>query len=203
MSETILKTNKYLTFILGEEYYAIDVSKVKEVLELQPITKVPKTPDFMRGVINVRGGVVPVLDFRRKFDMESIEPTVDTCIIVLEVKMNEEQIVLGAIADSVEQVYEIPPHQIEPPPKIGTKLESDFIEGMGRYKDNFIIILNIDKIFTAEEITAAAATQSLAGSADSGQVSQNAAAKDETQTMQDSAASQTPQTSQPEAGAGV
>ena len=156
MSETVSKTNKYLTFTLGDEYYAIDVSKVKEVLELQQITRVPKTPDFMRGVINVRGGVVPVLDFRKKFDMESIEATVDTCIIVLEVKLNEEQIILGAIADSVEEVYEIPPDQIEPPPKIGTKLDADFIEGMGRYGDNFIIILNIDKIFTAEEITAAA-----------------------------------------------
>ena len=113
----------------------------------------------MRGVINVRGGVVPVLDFRKKFDMESVEPTVETCIIVLEVKLKEELIILGAIADSVEEVYEILPDQIEPPPKIGTKLDSDFIEGMGRYKDNFIIILNIDKIFTAEEITAAAATR--------------------------------------------
>lgn len=163
MNETLLKTNKYLNFTLGDEYYAIDVSKVKEVLELQPITRVPKTPDFMRGVINVRGGVVPVLDFRRKFDMENIDPTVDTCIIVLEVKVGEEMITLGAIADSVQEVFELPPDQIEPPPRIGTKLDSDFIEGMGRYQDHFIILLNIDKIFTAEEISVAAAAQNTAG----------------------------------------
>jgi purine-binding chemotaxis protein CheW len=153
---TITETNQYLTFSLGEEHYAIEVSKVKEVLELQPITRVPKTPDFMRGVINVRGGVVPVIELRRKFDMEAVEPTVDTCIIVLEVSLNEESITLGAIADSVQEVIEIPPENIEPAPKIGTRLETDFIDGMGKYKDNFLMILNIDKVFTAEEITAVA-----------------------------------------------
>ncbi len=156
---TTLNTNQYLTFTLGDEHYAIEVSKVKEVLELQPITRVPKTPAFMRGVINVRGGVVPVLDFRLKFDMPQTEPTVDTCIIVLEVALNDETITLGAIADSVQEVVELPPEEIEPTPKIGTSLNTDFIEGMGKYRENFIIILNIDKVFTAEEITAVAETK--------------------------------------------
>lgn len=156
---TTLNTNQYLTFTLGEEHYAIEVSKVKEVLELQQITRVPKTPAFMRGVINVRGGVVPVLDLRLKFEMPQTEPTVDTCIIVLEVALNAETITLGAIADSVQEVVELPPEEIEPTPRIGTSLNTDFIDGMGKYHENFIIILNIDKVFTAEEITAVAETK--------------------------------------------
>lgn len=146
------RTNQYLSFTLAEEWYAIEVSMIKEVLEYQTITRVPKTPSFMRGVINVRGGVVPVVDLREKFDLPISEPTVDTCIVVLEVSVDGETIVIGTIADVVEEVVEIPPEKIEPTPKIGTKLDTEFIEGIGKMEDKFIIILDIDKIFTTEEI---------------------------------------------------
>lgn len=146
---------QFLTFTLGKENYALDVSRVKEVLELTPITHVPKTPRFMKGVINLRGSVVPVIDLRLKFDMPETEPTVDTCIIVLEIHLGEDDvIILGAIADSVQEVIELPPENIEPAPKIGTRLENEFIQGMGKHNDTFLIILNIDRVFTTEDIAA-------------------------------------------------
>ncbi|MCF7948970.1 MAG: chemotaxis protein CheW [Spirochaetia bacterium] len=159
-------TNQYLTFSLSDELYALEVSKVKEVLEYQPITRVPKTPDFMRGVINVRGGIVPVVDLRLKFDLPAQEQTVDTCIIVLEISIENETITVGTIADNVHEVVEIQPEDIEPTPKIGTRLDTDFIEGIGKNNDRFLVILNIDKILTSEEITSMAdqAAQDTGGS---------------------------------------
>jgi len=156
---TIIEAEQYLTFTLGEEYYAIDVSKIKEVLEIQPITRIPKTPPYMRGVINVRGGVVPIIDLRTKFGMEEIEETVDTCIIVLEIGLQNETINVGAVADTVSEVIELPREEIEPTPKIGTRLNTAFIDGLGKYDEHFLIILNIDKIFTEEEILTAEKTK--------------------------------------------
>jgi purine-binding chemotaxis protein CheW len=156
---TIIEADQYLTFTLGDEHYAIDVSKVKEVLEIQPITRIPKTPDYMRGVINVRGGVVPIIDLRKKFGMEEVEETVDTCIIVLEIELQRETVNLGAVADTVSEVIELPREKIEPPPKIGTKLDTAFIDGLGKYEEQFLIILNIDKVFSEEEILTAEETK--------------------------------------------
>jgi len=147
------KTNQYLTFLLSDELYALEVSKVKEVLEFQNITRVPKTPEFMRGVINVRGGIVPVIDLRLKFNLPVKEQTVDTCIIVMDISLNDEKITVGMIADSVLEVIEILSEEIDPTPKIGTKLDTDFIEGIGKRGDRFVIILQIDKVLTAEEIS--------------------------------------------------
>lgn len=149
----IHRTNQYLTFSLSDELYALEVSKVQEVLEYQTITRVPKTPEYMRGVINVRGGIVPVVDLRLKFNLPAQEQTVDTCIIVLEIALNNETITVGTIADNVHEVIEIQPEDIEPTPRIGTRLDTDFIEGIGKHGDRFLVILNIDKILTAEEIT--------------------------------------------------
>lgn len=149
-------TSQYLTFSLSDELYALEVSKVKEVLEYQAITRVPKTPDFMRGVINVRGGIVPIVDLRLKFELPAQEQTVDTCIIVLEITIENETITVGTIADNVHEVVEIQPEEIEPTPKIGTRLDTDFIEGIGKHNDRFLVILNIDKILTSEEITSMA-----------------------------------------------
>jgi purine-binding chemotaxis protein CheW len=146
------KTNQYLTFSLADEWYAIEVSMIKEVLEYQTITRVPKTPPSMKGVINVRGGVIPVVDMREKFELPVSEPTIDTCIIVLEVSVDGETIVIGTIADFVDEVLQILPENIEPSPKIGTGLDTDFIDGIGKMEERFIIILNTDRIFTAEEV---------------------------------------------------
>jgi len=143
----IIKTTQYLTFKLEDEVFALDIAKVREVLEYTTITKVPRTPDFMCGVINLRGGVVPVVNMRLKFGMPDAEKTVNTCIIITEVTIDGEITVLGALADSVQEVMDLEPDQIEPAPKIGTKLDTDFIKGMGKHDNKFIMILDIDKVF--------------------------------------------------------
>jgi len=150
----ILETTQYLTFKLDDEVFALDISKVREVLDFTTITKVPRTPEFMRGVINLRGSVVPVVDLRLKFGMTKTENTVNTCIIIVEVKVDEETTVLGALADSVQEVLDLEPGHIEPAPKIGTRLNTEFIKGMGKRDNTFIIILDIDKVFSVNELAA-------------------------------------------------
>lgn len=151
MAEEIL-TTQYLTFTLADEVFAVDVARVREILEITNITKVPQVPDFMRGVINLRGCVVPVIDLRLKFGMQETAHTVNTCIIVVEVDMEGENIVLGALADSVQEVIEMDPSQIEPAPHIGTHLKTEFLKGMGKHNDRFVMILAIEKVFTGSEL---------------------------------------------------
>lgn len=148
----ITETTQYLTFKLEDEVFALDILQVREVLDFAKVTKVPRTPDFMRGVINLRGNVVPVIDMRLKFGMSITEKTVNTCVIIVEVAVDGEKTVLGALADSVQEVVDLEPDQIEPAPKIGTRLKTEFIKGMGRRNDQFIIILDIDKVFSADEL---------------------------------------------------
>jgi purine-binding chemotaxis protein CheW len=153
MTTTVAKEDAtYLTFTLGSETFGVNVRSVREVLDFADITKVPRTPDYMRGVINLRGSVVPVIDMRLKFGMEATEKTLNTCVIVLEVRLDGETVVVGALADSVREVFEIDAGQIEPPPRIGTNLDTECISGMGKHEDQFIIILDIEKIFSAEEL---------------------------------------------------
>lgn len=149
----INETVQYLTFKLSDEVFALDVAKVREILEITNITKVPQTPDFMRGVINLRGSVVPVIDMRLKFGMSETEQTVNTCIIVAEVNMDGDTTVLGALADSVQEVVEMEPESIEAAPHIGTKLNTDFIKGMGKLDSRFVMILDIDKVFSSDELS--------------------------------------------------
>jgi len=148
----IAETTQYLTFKLADEVFAIDVANIREILDFTTVTKVPQTPEFMRGVINLRGSVVPVVDMRLKFCMPKTEKTVNTCIIVTEMELEGETIVVGALADSVQEVLEFEPEQIEAPPKIGTRLNTEFIKGMGKHNEQFIIILDINKIFTFDEL---------------------------------------------------
>lgn len=148
----ITEVRPYLTFTLGEELFAVDVAKVREVLDFTTITKIPRTPEYMRGVINLRGSVVPVIDLRLKFGMSKTENKKNTCIIVLEINMDNEVIILGALADSVQEVFELEPNQIEPAPRIGTKFKAEFLKGMGKRDDSFIMILDIDKVFSADEL---------------------------------------------------
>lgn len=154
MEETpIMDTNQYLSFILDKDIFAIEISRVREVLEYSRVTKVPKSPDFLCGVINLRGRVVPVVDMRLKFGMTKTEQTVDTCIIIVEIHIDEELTVLGAMVDSVREVIELESQEIEPPPRIGTHLDTSFIKGMGKKNDEFIIILDINKVFSLSELT--------------------------------------------------
>jgi len=150
-------TNQFLTFTLGDEVFALDISSVREVLEYTTITKVPRTPEYIRGVINLRGRAVPVVDVRLKFGMPETDRTVNTCIIIVEVKLEGEETVLGALADSVKEVMDIEPKDVEPAPRMGTSIKADFIKGIGKHNDDFIIILDIDKVFTEEELTQMAA----------------------------------------------
>ncbi len=147
-----METNQYLTFKLDEEIYALGISHVREVLDYTKITRVPRMPDFMCGVLNLRGGVVPVVDLRIKFAMPAKEKTVDTCIIIIEITIGQEITLLGIMADSVQEVMSLDADQIQPPPKIGTRLKTEFIRGMGKKNDEFIIILECDKVFSSEEL---------------------------------------------------
>ena len=148
----ITETRQYLTFKLGNEIFATDVAKVREVLDLTTVTAIPRTPDFMAGVINLRGSVVPVVDLRLCFEMSKTESTRNTCIVVVEVLLDSESTVIGALADSVEEVIDLDPDQIEPAPRIGTQIRTDFIKGMGKRDTQFIMILDIDRVFSAEEL---------------------------------------------------
>jgi purine-binding chemotaxis protein CheW len=146
------ENDQYLTFVLEDEIFALEIGKVREVLDFTSPTKVPQTPHFMKGVINLRGSVVPVVDMRLKFGMTETQQGVNTCIIIVEVDMKGEPAVLGALADSVQEVLEIAPEQIKPAPSIGTSLKIDFIKGMGKREEEFVIILDIDKVFSTDEL---------------------------------------------------
>jgi purine-binding chemotaxis protein CheW len=148
----ITETRQYLTFKLGNEIFATDVAKVREVLDFTKITEIPRTPDFMSGVINLRGSVVPVVDMRLCLEMSKTERTTNTCIVVLEVLLDNESLVIGALADSVEEVIDLEPDQIRQAPKIGAQIQTDFLKGMGKRDDQFIMILDIDRVFSADEI---------------------------------------------------
>jgi purine-binding chemotaxis protein CheW len=150
---SITETTQFLTFKLADEVFALDISKVREVLDFTTVTKVPRTPEFMRGVINLRGSVVPVVDLRLKFGMTRTESSVNTCIIITEVMVAGDTTILGALADSVQEVLDLEPGSIAPPPRIGTKLKTEFIKGMGKRDDRFIIILDIDKVFSSDELS--------------------------------------------------
>ncbi|MBF0271459.1 MAG: purine-binding chemotaxis protein CheW [Magnetococcales bacterium] len=143
-----LESTQFLTFHLDQEVYAIDISRIKEVLEFTPLTRIPRTPDFMCGVINLRGNVVPVVDLRLKFGMTKDDPTINTCIIILDVIQDDEATVIGAVADSVKEVMELDPKQIEPPPRFGTGVPNGFIRGIGKHGQQFVMVLETDRIFS-------------------------------------------------------
>lgn len=147
-----IKTESYLTFLLGEEIFATNVTKVISILELTKITKMPRTPEYIRGVINLRGVVLPIIDLRLKFDLSITEFTPRTCILVLEVLVDEKLVKIGTLVDSVQEVLEMTQDDILPPPRIGSSFDSDFLEGMFKNGDSFIMILNMDKLFSNQEV---------------------------------------------------
>lgn len=149
---------EYLTFRIAEENYAINVGSIKEVLGVPRITRVPRMPEYMSGVINLRGSVIPVLDLRMKFGLGETLVTDDTGVIVTEVcdifeEDEGEKLIIGIFSDVVQKVVTIADSEIEPPPKIGMAIETDFIAGIGRVDDSFVIILNIDKVLSGGEMT--------------------------------------------------
>ena len=150
-TDMLAETTQYLTFTLDGEEFALDISKVREVLDYTAITKVPRMPDFLRGVINLRGNVVPVVDLRMKLGMTATEKTVNTCIVIVDVDIDGVTIQMGALADSVQEVLELDPKQIEPAPRIGNRIKSEFVRGMGKRDEKFLIILDIDRVLSADE----------------------------------------------------
>lgn len=149
--------NQYLTFVMGGEDYAIPVSGVSEVLTVPKVTHIPRMPDFMSGVVNIRGSVVPILDLKLKFGIGKTELTPATAIVVVEVEIEEESdgesiLRLGVFADAVKKVVTLAASEIEPPPRIGTRIRTSFIEGMGHLGDDFVVILNMREILTDDEL---------------------------------------------------
>ncbi|MFP4366733.1 MAG: chemotaxis protein CheW [Bacteroidales bacterium] len=144
--------NSYLSFKLGGETFAANVGKVLNILEMTEITKVPKAPEYMKGVINLRGTVLPVVDTRIKFNMPATEYTNNTCILVMEVEVDGEHVQVGGLVDAVQAVLEIEQEDILPPPSIGSKYRSEFISGMAKIDDKFIMLLNMDRVFSSDEI---------------------------------------------------
>ena len=158
IEETADEALQYLTFFLRDDIVGIDLKQVKEVLEVKGITILPRTPDYMRGVINLRGQVIPVIDLKLKFDMGSTEFTVDTCIIIVEIEIDEEPVMVGALADSVRDVVDLLANEIDPAPKMGSSIDAKFIFGMGRHDDEFISMLDLTTLFSMEELLVGAAT---------------------------------------------
>jgi purine-binding chemotaxis protein CheW len=145
-----LEATQYLTFVLDEEVFAVDVARVREILEFTTVTKIPQTQHYMRGVINLRGCVVPVIDLRVLFGLPDADATVNTCIVVIEINTDGNSMIVGALTDSVREVMELEGNQIEAAPRIGSRVKAGFISGMGKHNNEFIMILNIDRMLPDE-----------------------------------------------------
>jgi len=149
---TVGETRSFLSFKLGDENFTIPVMKIMEILEVPKITKVPQSPNFLVGVINLRGAVLPVIDTRIKFGMSQIEYTVNTCILVLSIELDGEMIIVGSLVDSVSEVFELSDEMIKPTPAIATRYRADYIQGMIQEDDRFMMVLNIDKVFSTLDL---------------------------------------------------
>ena len=143
---------QYLTFWLGEEMFALDIRSVREIIQYAPMTSVPLMPAFVRGVINLRGAVVPVIDLHARFGRPVAEIGKKTCIVIFDAMREGERTELGLLVDAVSEVVDIPAGQIEPPPSFGTAVRRDFIQGMGKLGERFVIILAPDKAFDVDDM---------------------------------------------------
>ena len=158
---------QYLTFQLGGEMFAVGILNVKEIIEYGHLTEIPMMPAFIRGVINLRGSVVPVIDLAARFGTKPTEVSRRTCIVIVEVDDAEMRHDIGIMVDAVSEVLDIPASEIEPPPSFGAKIRADFIFGMGKVAGKFVIILNINKVLSVEEIAAITSTGKTTGEAES------------------------------------
>ena len=145
---------KYLTFSLGGEVYGLAILKVQEIIGIMTVTRVPRTPEFVRGVINLRGKVIPVVDLRLKFGLDSTEDTERTCIIVVQVSNEDTSVTMGVIVDEVSEVLDINASQIEEAPEFGGQVDTEFIMGMGKVEKKVIMLLDVDEVLTGGEIEA-------------------------------------------------
>ncbi len=148
---------QYLTFALADEEYAIGVLHVKEIVEYDTVTRVPSTPRWIRGVMNLRGGVVPVVDLAVKLGLDERPVTRRTCIVIVEIALGGDRALMGVVADAVSQVVEIPPADVQPAPAFGTRVRCDYLQGMGRAGRKFVLLLDIDRVLSSDELLTAAA----------------------------------------------
>lgn len=144
--------SQYLTFLLGGEMFAIGILNIKEIIEYGTLTAVPMMPAFIRGVINLRGAVVPVVDLAARFGRAGTEVSRRTCIVIVEVRSGEETQVVGIVVDAVSEVLEIPGDQVEPAPAFGSRIRADFIQGMGKVGGRFVIILDADRVLSVDDL---------------------------------------------------
>lgn len=158
------QTRQYLTFVLGGEVFAMGILAIKEIIEYADLTAVPMMPDYVRGVINLRGAVVPVIDLSVRFGKERSPVTKRTCIVIIEVLASAERHVLGVIVDAVNAVLDIASTEIEPPPAFGASIRTDFIQGMGKVNGKFVIILDVDHVLAADEMNKLTEAQEAAAS---------------------------------------
>lgn len=156
MNDIQTTQQQYLTFSVRGDEYAVAILRVKEIIAYDGVTRVPRTPVFIRGVINLRGSVVPVIDLAQKFGYAMAEPGRSTCIVIVEMQLEEKPIVLGLLVDAVDQVIELQEDEIQPPPTFGTKVAIDFLTGMGRTARGFVLLLDIDRVLATSEVIAAA-----------------------------------------------
>ena len=145
------QAGKYLTFQLGGEVYGLEILKVQEIIGMMNVTRVPRTPDFVRGVINLRGKIIPVVDLRMKFDLERPPDTEKTCIVVVQVVRGEQEITMGVIVDEVSEVLDVAADQIEPPPSFGPAVRTDFILAMGKIGRKVVMLLDVDRVLSSGE----------------------------------------------------
>jgi purine-binding chemotaxis protein CheW len=148
---------QYLTFLLGGEAYAIAILRIKEIIEYGQLTTVPMMPAFVRGVINLRGAVVPVVDLQARFGRERAEVSKRTCIVIVEIATQDELQVVGLVIDQVNEVVEIPAADIEPPPAFGAAVRTDFIAGMGKLNGRFVVLLELDAVLSVDDLAKVAA----------------------------------------------
>jgi purine-binding chemotaxis protein CheW len=158
-----MATEQYLTFVLAGETYGLGVDRVREVLEFNAITPLPRTAEYVRGVINVRGSVVPVIDLRLKLGMGRTEKTPQTCVVILDLPSAAGQATVGALVDSVQEVVELDAANIEPPPRMGTVVQTELLKGIGRREEKFVMILETMKVFEGETVARALAESPLGG----------------------------------------
>jgi purine-binding chemotaxis protein CheW len=153
VASSVIREGKYLTFALADEEYGIGILKVKEIIGMMGITPVPQTPTYVKGVINLRGKVIPVVDLRSKFDMETIDYTDRTCIIVVEIEGKEERIQIGIVVDTVSEVLNVREDDVEDTPTFGTRVSTEFILGMAKIEGSVKILLDIDAVLSAKELS--------------------------------------------------
>lgn len=151
---------RVLTFTLDGDYFALDIALVREILDMTDITRMPQAPPFMRGVANLRGNAVPVMDMRHRFGMPSAEYSIHTRIIIVEIKEKGEILLIGAIADSVKEVLGVDADTIQPPPKMGTNIDMDLIRGIIKQGERFVTLINVDKVFDIDALAGGPASES-------------------------------------------